>query len=90
MIPIETNESYICKNAFYLFKFIFQLLCFGILLHQFIGITNVYLNFAYEVKLDIKDYSSLSLPSITFCIKRDHFWLKKKFESMRNLITRLC
>ncbi len=86
MIPIKTNESHIYKKCFNLLKFIFQILCFGILFYQFIDITNVYLNFPHEVKLDIKDYSGLSLPSITFCLKRDHFWLKKKFGSKKKFI----
>ncbi len=83
MIRIKTKKSCIHKNAFYLLKFIFQILCFGILLYQFIDITNVYLNYPYEVKLSIKSYSGLSLPSITFCLKRDHFWIKNNFQSKR-------
>ncbi len=43
-----------------------------------------YYYFPYEVKLDINDYSGLSLPSITFCLNRNHLWLKKEFQSMRN------
>jgi hypothetical protein len=86
MIPIKTNELHIYKKCFNLLKFIFQILCFGILFYQFIDITNVYLNFPHEVKLDIKDYSGLTLPSITFCLKRDHFWLKEKFESKKKFI----
>ncbi len=86
MIPIKTNESLVYKKSFKLFKFIIQILCSGILLYQFIDITNVYLSFPYEVKLEIKDYSGLNLPSITFCLKRDHFWLKKKFESKKKII----
>jgi len=86
MLRIKKNESNIYKNGLHLFKFIFQILCSGILLYQFIDITNVYLSFPYEVKLEIKDYSGLNLPSITFCLKRDHFWLKKKFESKKKFI----
>ncbi len=86
MLRIKKNESNIYKNGFHLFKFIFQILCFGILFYQFIDITNVYLNFSHEVKLDIKDYSGLNLPSVTFCLKRGNIWIKKKFESKKKLI----
>jgi hypothetical protein len=86
MIPIKNDESHIYKKCFNLLKFIFKILCFGILFYQFIDITNIYLNFPHEVKLVIKDYSGLSLPSITFCLKRDHFWLKKKFGSKKKFI----
>jgi hypothetical protein len=55
MMRIKTNKSHIFKNVFHLFKLVFQFLCFGILFYQIIDITNVYLNFAYEKKLDIKD-----------------------------------
>jgi hypothetical protein len=85
MLRIKKNESNIYKNGLRLFKLIFQTLYFGIFLYQFIDITNVYLNFPHEVKLDIKDYSGLSLPSVTFCLKRDNIWLKK-FESKKKLI----
>ncbi len=88
MLRIKKNKFNIniYKNGLHLFKFIFQTLCFGILLYQFIDITNVYLNFPHEVKLEIKDYSGLNLPSITFCLKRDHFWLKKRFKSKKKFI----
>jgi hypothetical protein len=31
--------------------------------------------------------NSLSLPSVTLCLKKDNFWLKNKFESKRNILT---
>ncbi len=43
-----------------------------------------YYYFPYEVKLDINDYSGVSLPSITFWLNRNHLWLKKEFQSTRN------
>ncbi len=86
MIRIKKIKSYIHRNVFHLFKFVFQVLCFVILFYLFIDITNAYLHFPHEVKLNIKDYSGLTLPSVTFCLKRDNIWLKKKFESKKKLI----
>ena len=73
--------------SFYLFKFIFQILCFGLLSYQFLDITNSYLSFPYEVRQEINDYNGFSLPSITFCLKRDNIWLKKNYKSKKNSFT---
>ncbi len=49
--------------------------------YQLIDITNKYLQFSHEVKLEINDdYYGIDLPSITFCLRRDHFWNKHNFE----------
>jgi hypothetical protein len=58
------------------------------LIYQLIEITDDYLNFPFGVKLIIKDSNDLSLPSITFCLKRDDFWQKRSFESkeLKNFI----
>ncbi len=76
------------NNLFQLFKFLFQVFCFIILIYQLIEITDDYLNFPFGVKLIIKDSNDLSLPSITFCLKRDDFWQKRSFESkeLKNFI----
>ncbi len=66
------------KSLFSLFKFTFNVLCLTLLLYQLIDITNNYLEFLHEVKLEINDdYFGIDLPSITFCLKRDDFWSKK-------------
>ncbi len=80
----NSNESFGLKNALFYLKFIFQVLCFIFFIYQFIDITNVYLNFAYDVKFDVKDYKSLDLPSVTFCLKKDIFWNKRNYKSMKN------
>lgn len=79
MIRIKTKNSFIHKNAFYLLKFIFQIFCFGLLLYQFIDITNVYLNFPYEVKLNVTNDNSIAMPSITLCLNRSSFYHKKVY-----------
>jgi hypothetical protein len=54
-------------------------------LYQLIDITNEYLEFPHEVKLEINDdYFGIDLPSITFCLKRDDFWNKENFERSHN------
>jgi hypothetical protein len=78
MIRIKTKKSCIHKNAFYLLKFYFQILCFRILLYQFIDITNVYLNFPYEVKLSIKSYSGLTRKHPQLVIADFHTILHKQ------------
>ncbi len=66
------------KNLFCLFKFTFNVFCLTLMLYQLIDITNNYLEFSHEVKLEINDYYiGIDLPSFTFCLKRDHFWSKK-------------
>ncbi len=72
------------KNAISFFKFIFQVLCFIILIYQFVDITNRYLDFPYDVKLNLKDFNGLDLPSITFCLRRDVLWEKTNFQSISN------
>jgi hypothetical protein len=50
-------------------------------MYQLIDITNKHKEFSHEVKLEINDdYYGIDLPSITFCLKRDHFWRKHNFE----------
>jgi hypothetical protein len=71
------------KNLFQLFQFLFQVFCFIILIYQLIEIADDYLKFPFGVKLIIKDSNDLSLPSITFCLKRDDFWQKRSFESKK-------
>jgi hypothetical protein len=68
------KNNYVTKNVFSLLKFIFKVLCLVVLIHQIVDITNIYLQFPYEVKLNVTDYDSLNLPSITFCLKSDIFW----------------
>ncbi len=66
------------KSLCYLFKFTFNALCLTLLLYQLIDITNNYLEFSHEVKLEINDdYFGIDLPSITFCMKRGDIWSKK-------------
>jgi len=50
-------------------KFIFQFLCLIALIYQLIELTNNYLNFDFEIKLDITEEKKYDLPSITICIK---------------------
>jgi hypothetical protein len=77
----NNNKLLVLKYTFSLFEFIFQILCLSILFYQFIDITNNYLNFAYEVKLNVSDYKGLNLPSITFCFKNDKFWQKSNYKN---------
>jgi len=72
----NNNKLFFTTYAFSLFQLIFQVLCLSILFYQFIDITNIYLNFPYEVKLNVSDYKGLNLPSVTFCLKNDKFWNK--------------
>ncbi len=66
------------KSLFCLFKLTFNVFCLTLLLYQLIDITNNYLEFLHEVKLEINDdYFGIDLPSITFCLKRDDFSSKK-------------
>jgi hypothetical protein len=76
----NTNKSFILKNILLYLKLIFQVLCFIILIYQFIDITNLYLNFPYDVKFDVKDYKGLDLPSVTFCLEKDNLWSKTNFK----------
>ena len=83
METINRNNFSVTKNAFLLFKFIFQVLCLCILLYQLIGITTNYLNFAYDVKLNIKEKNDLKVPSVTFCLKRHGLWRVRNFQSKK-------
>jgi hypothetical protein len=47
------------------------------MIFQLVDITNLYLNFPYHVKLNVLDFNFIDLPSITFCLKRNDFWLKR-------------
>jgi hypothetical protein len=50
-------------------------------MYQLIDITNKHKEFSHEVKLEINDdYYDIDLPSITFCLKKDHFWRKHNLE----------
>lgn len=79
------KNIYVLEIIVKLIKFIFQILFFSILIYQLIEITNNYLNFPYEVKLNVKDSNDLNLPSITFCLKKDNLRRKSNFESKRFL-----
>jgi hypothetical protein len=79
----NTTESFVLRIALFKLKLIFQALCLIILIYQFIDITSIYLNFPYEVKSNVEDHKGLNLPSITFCLKRDHFWKKTNHKSMK-------
>jgi hypothetical protein len=58
------------KNLFSLFKLTFDILCSAIFMYLLIDITNKYLEFSTEVKLEINDgYYGIDLPSITFCLR---------------------
>ena len=83
METINQNNFSVTKNAFLLFKFIFQVLCLCILLYQLIEITTNYLNFAYDVKLNIKEKNDLKVPSVTFCLKRHGLWRVRNFQSKK-------
>jgi hypothetical protein len=50
-------------------KYIYQFLCIIALIYQIIELTNNYLSFDFEVKLDIIEENEYYLPSITICIK---------------------
>ncbi len=78
---MNQNSFSVKKNSLLLFKFIFQVICLCILFYQFIGITNDYLNFPYDVKLNVKDNHDLSFSSVTFCLKSVGFWRIKNFEN---------
>ncbi len=53
------------KRLISLFKLTFNFLCSTVLTYQLIDITNKYLEFSHEVKLEINDhYFSIDLPSI--------------------------
>ncbi len=88
MMRRNVNKLYVFNEAFSIIKFIFQVLCLIVLIYQFIDITNTYLNFSYEVKLSVNNYNSLSLPSITFCLRKDNFWHKKNFKSIDNEVNK--
>ncbi len=80
----NSNEFLVLRIALFYLKFTFQVLCFIILIYQFIDITNKYLNFAFDIKFNLKGYKSLDLPSVTFCLKNDIFWNRKNYECMKN------
>ncbi len=88
MMRRNRNKLFVFNDTFSIIKFIFQVLCFIILIYQLIDITNTYLNFPYEVKLSVIDYNSVSLPSITFCLRKDHFWHKRNFKSIYNEVNK--
>jgi hypothetical protein len=70
------------KILFSFLKLTFNLFCSTVLTYQLIDITNKYLEFSHEVKLEIiDDYYGIDLPSITFCLRRDDFWNKHNFEN---------
>ncbi len=63
--------------------FIFKVLYLVVLIYQIIDTTNIY---PCEVKLNVTDYDSLNLPSITFCLKSDIFWDRFKSRGIFKVI----
>ncbi len=61
-------------------------MCLIVLMHQIIEITNIYLNFPFEIKLDVSDYNGLNLPSISFCSRKGILWQKLEPKSKSNKI----
>ncbi len=41
----------------------------------------IYLNFAYDVKLNVKQNNDLKVPSVTFCLKRHSLWRVRNLQS---------
>ncbi len=67
------------KNIIIFFKTVFQLCSLVIFIYRFIDITNSYLNFPYDVKLNVTDDNSIDMPSITLCLNRSSFYHKKVY-----------
>jgi hypothetical protein len=65
------------KNTFFLLKNIFRFCCLIVFIYQFIEITNNYLSFPIEIKLNISDENAIDLPSVTFCLSKSKSWNKK-------------
>jgi hypothetical protein len=66
------------ESSFYSIKYAFNLICFILLVYQFIEITYDYLNFPIEVNLKLRNENTFDLPSITFCLKRSFCWRTAK------------
>jgi hypothetical protein len=70
------RELFSIKNTFSLLKNMSGF-CLIVFIYQFIEITNNYLSFPIEVKLNISDENTIDLPQITFCLCKSKSWNKK-------------
>jgi hypothetical protein len=64
-------------------------LCLIILIYQFIDITNIYLNFAHEVKFNVEDFKGLNLLSIFFTSKENIFGTKQVIKVWEKILTHI-
>jgi hypothetical protein len=76
MLTIK-KDLFSFKNTFFLLKNIFRFCCLIVFIYQFIEITNNYLSFPIEIKLNISDENAIDLPSVTFCLSKSKSWNKK-------------